>query len=58
MPMYSYWCNACYLDKERIVKVDDRDGQTCESCRSPLHRKIDKPGAVWAPTSTSGGLKV
>lgn len=58
MPTYSYHCEACVNDLERIVKIDHRDKQHCLACDKKLKRKIDRPGAVWAPTSSSGGLKV
>jgi putative FmdB family regulatory protein len=58
MPTYTFRCEKCSAELERIVKIDDRDNQNCESCDSKLVRGIDRPGAVWAPTSSSGGLKV
>jgi len=56
MPIYSYRCPECKYDLERIAKMDERDEQTCRNCESPLQRKIDRPGLVWAPTSSSSGV--
>lgn len=58
MPTYTYVCNGCKVNLERLVKIDDRDEQHCDDCDKKLDRGIDSPGAVWAPTSSSGGLKV
>lgn len=58
MPIYTYWCQCCDNDQEKISKIVDRDSQRCDSCGNRLIRAIDRPGAVWAPTSTGGGLRV
>lgn len=59
MPTYTYRCDNCEDTLEQIRKIADRDRLTlCKRCRRPIDRQIDIPGAVWAPTSTSGGLKV
>lgn len=58
MPIYTYWCQCCDNDQEKIVNIDTRDNQKCNECGNRLVRAIDRPGGVWAPTSTGGGLKV
>lgn len=39
MLMYDYHCPACGIDFERIVKMDNRDKQTC-ACGNFLSRQI------------------
>ena len=58
MPIYTYWCQGCDSDHERMTKIDERDTQRCSECGNRLIRAIDRPGAVLAPTSTGGGMKV
>jgi putative FmdB family regulatory protein len=58
MPIYTYWCQCCDSDDERLTKIAERDEQKCNSCGNRLIRAIDRPGGVWAPTSTGGGMKV
>lgn len=57
MPMYTYICKECPLDEfERRVKIESRDAQFCGNGHA-LERKLDFNGAVYAPTSTGGGMK-
>ncbi|AXG66201.1 hypothetical protein SEA_ANNADREAMY_82 [Streptomyces phage Annadreamy] len=58
MPIYTYWCQCCDNDQERLIPIAQRDEQKCDECGNRLIRAIDRPGAVWAPTSTGGGMKV
>jgi len=58
MPIYTYWCQGCDDDQEKLTSIVERDNQKCEQCGNRLVRAIDVPGAVWAPTSTGGGLRV
>lgn len=57
MPIYSYRCTECNFDLDRMVKMDERDEQDCRGCGNPLTRKIDRPGAVWNPTRSSGAMR-
>jgi putative FmdB family regulatory protein len=57
MPIYSYRCDECQYDLERISTIESRDEQDCRKCESRLARKIDKPGAVWNPSRTSGAMR-
>lgn len=55
MPTYTYECTFCTAQLEQIRKIADRDRLTlCERCKRPLDRKIDAPGAVYAPTASGG----
>lgn len=56
MPIYTYKCEVCG-EFTKLVKIDERDSVVCQKGHS-THRKIDRPGGVYAPTSTGGGLKV
>lgn len=56
MPIYTYNCKECGTFT-KIVKIDDRDSVTCDAGHS-VKRAIDRPGGVYAPTSTGGGMKV
>ena len=58
MPIYSYKCTECNTSTVKMCKIADRDRQVCDDCQSLLKRGMDRPGGVYAPTSTSGGLKV
>ena len=58
MPIYTFNCVECEKQSDRIVKIAERDDQHCEECDAKLVRGIDSPGAVWAPSSSSGGLRV
>lgn len=33
MPMYDYTCAKCGASTERVVKLDDRDTQTCDAVK-------------------------
>lgn len=57
MPIYSYRCTNCNYDLERITSITERDAQECKNCNQSLERKIDRPGAVWNPTRTSGAMR-
>lgn len=52
MPLYSYVCENCGLEDERIVYIANRDEQRCSQCTTLLTRKIDRPGLVWSPTAS------
>ena len=54
MPLYTYYCQACDSDKERIISISKRDKQYCEECGYSLVRNIDSPGMVWSPTRNGG----
>lgn len=54
MPTYTYKCQDCDIIRELLVKVDDRDKQTCDKCKMELKRMLDKPGMVWSPTRNNG----
>jgi len=54
MPMYTYYCMACDQDFEKLIKMEMRDQAMCESCGNRLIRGLDRPGLVWAPTSSKG----
>ena len=54
MPNYSYTCLACDKDEDRIVKIDDRDNQTCSACGNRLNRTYKFEGHVWSPTANGG----
>lgn len=58
MPTYVYVCDNNH-ELEQIRKIKDRDKLTiCGTCRRPMERDVAAfRGAVYAPTSTSGGLK-
>lgn len=56
--MYSYSCETCQTKTVKMCRIDERDAQGCDDCGNALKRGLDRPGAVYAPTSTSGGLKV
>lgn len=56
--MYTVGCNECGIKTVRICKIDERDEQVCEVCNGIMERRVDRPGGVYAPTSTGGGLKV
>lgn len=58
MPIYTYFCQCCDKDTEEICSIAERDNQRCQDCGNRMIRAIDRPGAVWAPTSTGGGLSV
>lgn len=58
MPMYTVYCKECDIKTVRICKIAERDEQMCEKCFNIMERRMDRPGAVYAPTSTGGGLKV
>ena len=58
MPTYDYYCMQCDQDSERLTTIGARDSQFCSECGSRLHRPVTFNGGVWAPTSTSGGMKV
>lgn len=58
MPMYTVACRECDIRTVRICKIDERDLQTCDNCDALMVRGVDRVGAVYAPTSTGGGLKV
>lgn len=53
--MYSQECVACDTVKIYMCPMDERDKMECNKCGRPLRRLIDKPGMVWAPTSSAGG---
>lgn len=56
MPIYTYRCDNCEIKVEQMRSISSRDEATnCEECGNPLVRAVDRPGMVWAPTSTSGG---
>lgn len=55
MPTYTFNCLKCEKTFDMIVKMDDRDIQTCETCGTLLTRGITRPGMVWAPTA--GGYR-
>lgn len=59
MPTYVYKCDCGETD-EQIRKIEDRDRlKICRRCRRPMERDIASfTGAVYAPTSSSSGLKV
>lgn len=54
MPNYSYTCLACDKDENRIVKIDDRDKQSCSTCGNKLNRTYKFEGSVWSPTKNGG----
>lgn len=56
MPIFDYMCNSCLISEERNIKIENRDYQICE-CGELLKRQITFVGAVFAPTSTNGGMK-
>ena len=56
MPMYNYTCMVCDENTDRLVKIADRDGQSCDECGYKLFREIVFTGLVWSPTA-NGGLK-
>lgn len=59
MPIYTYACSVCDAEIEQMRPVDNRDElREHDDCGGPLLRGIDTPGAVWAPTSTGGSMKV
>lgn len=58
MPIYTYSCDICEINTAKMCKIEDRDVQACDYCEGKLKRGIDRPGGVYAPTSTGGGLKV
>lgn len=58
MPTYSYTCDVCNIKTVKLCKMDERDNQICDTCQTLLTRGIDRPGAIYAPTATGGGLKV
>ena len=58
MPMYTVTCENCDIKTVRICKIAERDLQVCDECDSLMKRGMDRPGAVYAPTATGGGLKV
>lgn len=58
MPLYEYACEECNTSEDRLVAIVNRDNQACSICSNDLKRKLVFEGAVYAPTSTSGGLKV
>lgn len=54
--MYTYKCPNCGQEKERIVKIEERDKQTkiCGFYHVELVRLVDRPGSVWSPTRNGG----
>lgn len=40
------------MDTERIVKIIERNDQTCEVCGHPLKCNIAFTGLVWSPTAS------
>lgn len=54
MPLYTYECLACDIIEEHNITIAKRDEAKCPRCGNYLRRKIDAPGAVYAPTSKSG----
>lgn len=58
MPIYSYTCDSCESKTVKMCKISERDSQICDDCLNVLKRGVDRPGGVYAPTSTGGGLKV
>lgn len=54
MPIYTYKCEVCHTEEERMVYIDYRNSQTCKQCGLTLRRKVDRPGLVWSPTRNNG----
>jgi len=54
MPLYSYYCKVCDIDKDMLSSIDKRDNQYCEVCGYQLIRVLDRPGMVWSPTRNGG----
>jgi putative FmdB family regulatory protein len=54
MPIYTYVCRECGLAAEKILAIAERDSASCDECGGNLKRNMDRPGSVYAPTSTGG----
>ncbi len=54
MPLYTYFCNECEKNTEMNIQIALRDDIHLCQCGTELKRKIDRPGAVYAPTSKKG----
>lgn len=57
MPMYTFSCPICGR-METVIRTMSRrdDAMSCE-CGEEMHRGIDIPGLVYAPTSSATGMK-
>ena len=54
MPLYTFHCPDCNEDVELNVTIDDRNKPEPHFCGEWMIRKVDAPGAVYAPTSKGG----
>ena len=54
MPTYTYYCEQCDINLEKMMKMQERDHAHCDKCNGTLKRKLDKPGMVWSPTRNNG----
>lgn len=52
--MYTQFCPNCETSKVVMSSIAERDNQSCP-CGEKMKRQMDIPGAVWAPTASSGG---
>lgn len=55
MPTYDYKCDACALEFERAVPVDERDGQPCHKCGRLARRMLSAPLFRFKGRVTPGG---
>jgi putative FmdB family regulatory protein len=54
MPIYTYFCNKCDKETEKIVSISARDNACCDVCEVEMERMLDTPGMVWSPTRNNG----
>lgn len=44
MPMYSYECSKCAVERELIVSYEERNHpHKCSACGTPMERLLDAP---------------
>ena len=46
MPLYEYKCPDCSTTGERILRVDEREGQTCPVCDGPWELRVSVPRLI------------
>lgn len=52
MPIFEYQCNVCGQADDYLFTIEGRVDTVACRCGAEQHRKVSKPGRVWAPTRT------
>lgn len=50
MPIFDYECDVCGRTEDYLFTIEGRVDVVDCRCGGKQHRKISKPGWVWAPT--------